>query len=730
MGGRTIVARIKGAVSVMVAVSSVQFVAISTAQAETAGSDITTLETVVVTAEKRAIDVQSLPVAVDAVAGADLAQNGVASLTAIDKLVPAMVVERANAGLMVDIRGVEAVDSNPTSESPNSFYVDGAIIAHPTGYDGLLFDVDRIEVLKGPQGTLYGRNSNGGAVNLITRRPTNEFSAEASVETGSYSLINASGALNVPLADNVAVRMAFLTYSHTGYLKSGLDDANQSSVRIKLLWKPSERDSLLISGDLAKIGGKGSGSSNVTGFYAAPGFSGAAAFIPTDPRDDTFYNGPDATVYHYNSRNIGEMVQYDHDFDFATWTTEFAHRQFNSNPNTQFAPLPTWTSVPATFNSYSLESRLTSSGSEKFEWIVGAFAFKDHDTGTLNLFVTPNYSPTASPLLIIGNPSQDVSSWALFGQGTYTPTWNRRFHLTLGGRYSSDHKTADVFTSYPGFNYYQSGHFSDSWHAFTHKVTLGYDIRPRSMVYVTRSTGYEAGGFAYGTTPVFQPQFITDYEFGSKNRFFHDTLQVNVEGFYYKYRNFQQNVSPIVNGFPSPTVTNAGGATYKGVSLELQMAPTDSDTLKLNWAHYYARYGEFDTSVQYPGTPNLTGMRITNVPQYTGNFSYDHLWKMAGGGSVDAGAFVRFRGSQLMAQNFTNLPNVKALYINDPAWAMLDLSLKYLAPGAKWSLTGYVRNVTNGLHPVFERYNSSSGQITSNFYAPRTVGIIMTAKVN
>ena len=723
-------ARVKCNALALLLSASIQLLATKPAQAQEAAPAAQSggLEEIVITAEKRTAGLQSTPIAVNAVAGDALTQQGVNSLVTIDKLVPAMVIERTVAGMEVDIRGVEAVDTNPTSESPNAVYVDGAVIAHPTGYDGILFDIARVEVLKGPQGTLYGRNSNGGAVNIITNRPANEFSAQGTVEYGSYDLISASGALNLPLTDTLAARVAFQSYSHDGYLKSGLDDADQRAARLELLWRPDDRQSLLITGDMEKIGGKGSGAGNVTGFVPLPGSTGPAAYIPSDPRDDRHYDGPNATLYHYDSRNFGVMAQYDYSFDFATWTTQVAHREFESNPNTQFLPLGTWVNVPATFKSYSFESRLTSANSRQLDWIVGAYGFLNRDTGTLNLFTTPDYSPAAVPLLILGNPSERTDSWAIFGQSTYTPDWlDNRAHLTLGGRYSADHKVADVFTTYPAFGFNLSGHYADSWDAFTNKVTFGYDVLPNSLVYVTRATGYEAGGFAYGTTPEFKPEYITDYEFGAKNRFFSNRLQVNLEGFYYKYKNFESSVAPVVNGFPSPTVANAGTATYKGLSAEIQVLPTDADMLKFSVARYYARYGEFDVSALYPSVPSFTNQHIPDVPNWTGNFSYDHTWQLAAG-SLDAQAFVRFRGYQLMSQAFTNTPN--ALYITDSPWAMLDLSLRYEAPASKWSVSGYVRNVTNALRPITERYDTSSGMIVSNFYPPRTIGVIVSAKVH
>ena len=222
-------------------------------------TDTGQLTEIVVTAEKREENLQKTPIDVQVVNHDALERAGVYDFNDLNKLLPEVQVNNADGATIIQIRGVRANDYGPTGETPNATYIDGAFISRTTALAGNFFDLERIEVLAGPQGTLYGRNSAGGAVNLITAKPnTRALEGFAEVEAGSYNLLQTNAAINLPLSETFAIRLAGRRYRHDGYYTdTGTDDADQTSGRAEALWTPTDGQRLLVTVDTQHIGGKG-----------------------------------------------------------------------------------------------------------------------------------------------------------------------------------------------------------------------------------------------------------------------------------------------------------------------------------------------------------------------------------------------------------------------------------------------------------------------------------------
>ena len=762
------------------------------------------LQEVLVTAEKRSTNVQRTPAAVRAILPEVLTRAGVNDVSQLNKVAPDVSITRVNQGAVVDIRGVESQANNPTAENAVAVLINGADLSKQQALQGFLYDLSRVEVLKGPQGTLYGRNSNGGVINILTNPASlSGFSAAGEVEVGSYRALRTEGDVNMPLGDKVALRAAFQTQSHDGYMKSGMDDENEQSGRVSLLVKPDGNQTFKLVADYSHDTSRQDlAVFNITGVH--PGVTNV--YVPSNPRDDTFYAGPSGqpSPYHRESTMGGLTGQYDYAFSNVTWTTIASYRTYQgdtvapSNPGSgplQVAPNGLSyvggerSAIVLDYTSYSIETRLASNNSKSLQWLAGVYLFSDVDKGYQAGYagVSPTTYPT--PLVKFGNGGELARTAAVFGQATWTPAGIDRLHLTLGGRLDVDDKSdKDIYTD--NWTVSKTGVYTPApvWiagggaplptgsavsfllpqaeHTFrsaTYKAGVSYDVTNQSLLYASISTGFKAGGFGYGpglnpqVGPIFQPETITAYEFGSKNRFFDNRLQINFEAWYYDYHNFQTNVvmytcgpSPVPHSTnvlcaQPPVITNAsaGRATYKGATLSSELKITRDDLLQAQLSVISAEYGNYII----PGAPlgytlvpgqyatyqaasqpsiNLTNTGVANVPRSSGVATYTHTFRDVLGGAIDLQGHLQYRGSDLL--NVAQDSTYGRVFTTDRAWVMGDLSIRYLPDSGRWSLTVYDRNVTDALHPVAARYLPNIHAWSEAFFPPRTIGAILAAK--
>ena len=738
------------------------------------------LEEVVVTAQKREENLQQTPIAITALNPQDMARQGVRDFTNLDKLVPDVSISRTVGSMTIGIRGIFPVANSPTTESPNAVHIDGAYIDRPSGLDGLFYDVQRVEVLKGPQGTLYGRNTASGAVNILTNNPGPQFAAGIDAEVGNYSLRRVEGMLNVPVSDSFALRLAVRDYEHDGYYRqTGFSDANQKSARLKGLWKISDADRLLMSADYQRIRQGGTPGSTIVGYTANTVPSTA---VPKDPFDPTAAVGTNGDPYFFDVNHWGLMAQYDHDFEPATLTVQLAHRDLEvdqapqgfaaasvNGPNPFTPPSlpvstlvqPTWFHNTVNSNWSSLEARLTSSSKAPLEWVAGLYAFR---ASTESVATQYQPTPTVFPLVVppffeVANPLHHSRSYAAFGQATWTPL--DPLHITLGVRYNYDWKEAAVAQSFfGGPRVYNPTTFptngdtlEDHWTKTTGRLGVSYDLTSSNMVYASVSTGYQAGGYGYGTTPKFEPEKNTAYEVGSKNRFFNDRLQVNADFFYYDYKNKVINifrVTPQLFGPPlfDLSVTNAGKLRYEGGSVDVLWAATSADTFNISAAYLSARYLDFITSAGGPGQAMTDASDTPQIgPKWTGKVNYMHTLTFSAG-TLDLNIGAQYRGKTLLTSVVSQcgadatlvncafpIPTAQpARFYGDDYW-IGDVSLRYAPTGGKWSVTAYVNNVTDEQKVVSQTilvpnstFYPQEGVLTGVYTQPRTYGAIVSFK--
>jgi iron complex outermembrane receptor protein len=545
----------------------------SPATAQAASGTQTQLPEVVVTASRRSESLQKTAIPVSVVSGDQLDRQGVVEAQDLNKTAPGLDLSPNGAGTQVYLRGIGTFSIEAYADSAVAFNQDQVYLVFPGEIAGLFYDLQRVEVLKGPQGTLYGRNATAGAINVISNKPSFAYGAEASLEVGDYGLVRLTGAANLPVSDQLALRAAFQIVDRNGYFTDGSGDDKSESVRLQGLWRPTSNVSLLIATDYTHVHGRGEpnvplGTDATSNPWEGPSTAASNAQLALADKLGSGRGAPYGTygpgtafpLITNDSRTesdiFGVRAEATWDLGFATLTAIPAYRHLNEssvvNPGFDFFG-------DGTGSQKSLELRLSSPTNSAFKWIVGAYALGTDLTSSIDID-----QGVAQQSQIV---DQTGSSYAVFGEASYAVT--SKLRLTGGVRYTDETKTqsgSSVLTQYvipqgpflppiplPTFaqnlDFSPSGHLNES--DVTGRVGAEYDVTPVDMLYATVGTGFKAGGINPDTVPnIYKPERLTAYTLGSKNRFLGGKLQANLELFYWDYHDHQENVLAPLNASP------------------------------------------------------------------------------------------------------------------------------------------------------------------------------------
>ena len=719
---------------------------------------------IIVTAQRREENLQKAAIAVSAVAGDTLTRNSISQATDLTRLVPSLQIAPAASFTQIYLRGIGTFGSNAFAEQGVAFNLDGVYLSRPAAPAGLFYDLERIEVLKGPQGTLYGRNATGGALNVITAKPKlGELGGYLNAEYGNYNALKGSGAINVPIGEHVAFRLAGQYAKHDGYFSDGYDDEDTQAVRGQLRGETGTGLDATLSIDYAHVGGKGSGGTIM------PLLDGKNRLGPSDPRVIAEYltRPPTAPVPQVIARNdgyqdnrfFGASMTLNADLGFAKLTVIPAYRKTDLD----FVSYAPSFLIDVTENSdqMSLETRL-SNKSGPLNWVLGGYYFTEHVTAKQFFDQGSNGTRINSRL--------GTDSYAFFGQGTYSLTDTLR--LTGGVRYTHDDKTQDTETHTLPFVGFVPGVFplvpiildipsfpkSDvSFSKVTWKAGLEFDLGPRSLLYASVSTGYKSGVlFAAEGLNYSKPETLRAYTIGSKNRFFDNKLQLNVEAFYWDYRDQQITHLGAVQVASTPggpifgpvfATENAGKATIYGAEAELQFQPTGDDVFTANVQYLHARYNSlqyqfYSTTGAAPvvgcatalttstgASPqariynvNCSGRPVVNAPTWSLNAGYQHIFQLGNSGRLIAGADTRIESSRFLSIEYLALGQ-------QGSYMMSNARLTYETANGRYSLTGFINNIENKL--VFSnslQTPAKAGVVYNQLRPPRTFGVRASAK--
>ena len=697
--------------------------------AATAASDSDALEEIVVTAQHKEENVQSTPIAMSVYTSDAIKQNNIVDIESLSAFAPDVGFSESEGSPIVTIRGVSSLDVTENGDPAVAINTDGFYVNRPYGLDATIYDIDRIEVLRGPQGTLNGRNAVGGAINIVTAQPTNTFAAYSSLGYGNYNSLNFQGMVNLPLSDTVQVRAAFLSVSHDGYRNNSpqpdADDADNKSGRVELAFEPVEHFRGLLTYQFTSEGGLGDSLQNIPYIYTSTG-----ALDKNLPPGINPYTFPIGTVPSLALDDKLLRFNFTYDLGSVLLTalggydrTQWHHASDESSTdNNPVINTFVQNEFPETFNG---ELRAASEGNGPFQWQVGTFFFQEHSH-----LVSYNGAPTADGTydeyfgFVYSTRSH---SRAGYGQASYQ--FNDELKLTAGVRYTTDFKGeagyyGDLTTgSTPGFPYtYQIGSSSSS--RTTYHLALDYTPTDKNLLYAKVDTGYKAGGFNFGGAP-YNPETVTAYEVGSKNRFFDDTLQWNSAAFFENDNAQQvQTYAFLSNGLAEALTENAGKSRIWGLETDFIYKVLYLGTLNATVNYLHARFTDF-LSVADPSDPTahgnvqLAGNTPPQAPTLSAQLGLEHAWP-AFSGTVTGRIQTKIQSSENFS--FYNFPDTE-----QKGYSMSDAFVSY-APsattaGAHWKITAYVKNLTNAAVFSTAQEDEYAYAYTYQWFPPRTYGL-------
>lgn len=690
--------------------------------AQTAASD-SSIGDIIVTATKQSQSLQRVPVAITAVSGDALVLKGISEVRGLQAVVPSARLQQEGASVEVYIRGVGSTLDYPQFEPPTSVNFNGIYIPREGTSVGF-YDVDQVEVLPGPQGTLYGGNTIGGTVNVNFRRPTRDLETNALLEVGNYSNVHASLAQNIPLSSKLSVRGAIDYTYHTGYQKSGADSANNIGGRLSLLYRPVDAVSLYLWGSFADLNGH---PANIISKGVEP--SGALhpdRWLNSDPWDDRFngvtlaqaqafgYGQVKAGGWGYSNKMVGAELAINLS-DAVTLTYIPSYLKLYSSPDYYITALPA--NKTDHYEQTTHELRLSGT-SGPVKWVGGLYGY--YRTGD-DAFLVGGFTQATGgfPVTLIDHTR--IEGIAAFGQGIVTLT--RGLRVTVGGRYSLDDRIGNGrFFDGAGLSPFSyAGHFR----RFDYKVGVDYDVTSKILVYANTQTGYQPGTFnPFASTATLSnkvdPAKLKAYAAGFKSRLLGDTLQINDELFYYDYRGLFISAYDTVN--QTNRTFNAKKVEIYGNQLDVIVKPTRDDELTVSVGYLHARYKSFTLP---DGTTSYNGNQLQYAPDWTGSAGYRHDFQLSKGylrASVNAHYESSFFGDYQHTPGGHQKPYAKG-----------DATLTYYPESNQWSLGLWVRNFTNvavsGAMATGSTVPNNPLGETSFVEPPRTFGLRGTLKL-
>lgn len=683
------------------------------------------IEDIVVTAQRRSENLQNVPISITAVTSAKLKDIGVLTTAEVTLISPGLQFQQGLGQASPFIRGIGSQSLGAGFESSVATYIDGVYIASGTGSIMSLGNIERVEVLKGPQGTLFGRNTTGGLINVITRNPTFTPMLEGSVSYDQYDTITPSAYVNLPVTDTVAFNVA-ARYSHQGQ-GWGINrpigrDVNRVdhdfAVRSKLLIEPSDHTKLIFAGDYSDIA-----SSTFVVMTPVPGTSLInGEHLTGGPWDnDSTLADPERHV-----KAWGVSADFTHDFDFATL------RSISSVRKTDGYLLvdPTGTQTPF-FNissrqiekQISQELQLLSPNSSKIKWIVGLFYFRnDAKSANNDIILFPAATGYPGPVTMSKYARQVVRSMAAFAQVTAPVT--EQLNLTGGIRYTRDKFHAENITatilsfapSPPPMPFADRGlsQSKPSW-----RLAVDYHLTPDTLLYATYNRGFRSGGFNIlnETSAPLRPEIVDAFEAGTKIDALNRALRLNVAAYYIKAKDLQLTR---LNGAGGQDVVNAGASESYGVELEATLIPVTGLTLSASGTILHSEYTDFNNApittplpgggiFQAPG--NATGNDTPRQPNKTLTLSAAYETALANGKLKLAGTYF------WSAKWYSDPDNT----LFQPSYNLVSGQVSWTEPSGRVTFRVFGRNLTNAkVVSQFARL-APLGDVQM-LYEPRTIG--------
>jgi len=709
-------------------------------------------EVITVTARRTEETLQRVPAAVTAFSERSLERIQAQDPTGLQGAVPNLNIVQGRGSsnaTNIYIRGIGQPDALQTFDPAVGVYVDGVYYSRIRGTQFDLLDLQRVEVLRGPQGTLYGKNTIGGALSFVTRRPGEELRGSVTATYGSYNQMELRGVVSGPISEGVGLGIAVLHAQRDGYVEDAVlnrdyNDKNTEAVRATIALNPTSNIRIDIAADYARDDAHmtvGQPQNNLT--YLIGG--GTALVLPTNPTTYDFTGRttpglPNSTQLEHWGVSANAAIDLTEELTLRSIT---AYRELNTDDYvdidaTQLEIGDVFVGVDQ--NQVSQEFQLAYTG-DRLTAVAGLYYLREHIVSHQEAYADDLIGP------LLGNPTflrtvdDDLvtKSYAAYANLSFAITPELR--LSAGARYTSENKdyfrTTSTFSSSPLLTSLVPFTFvaEDTWHDFSPMATLDYQFGPNVMAYARIATGFKSGGFNGRANSVaertqYEPETVVSYELGLRTTI-SNQLRLNFTAFYNDYRDFQARVSgtgldPVTN-LPSPvlSVINAGRLDIKGVEIEAAWTPLPGMLLDTQIGYLHAEYDEFD-DVRFPGGSRAF-QRPAFAPRWTVRLGAQYEANLGETGFLTFGGQMRYRSTTALAVDSTYIVGgvgtttpVDGLF--QEGYALVDARIVYESPGRRWNIGVYGQNLFDVAYKTDGQEFSNIGNIRTAYYgAPRTL---------
>ncbi|UVL63940.1 TonB-dependent receptor [Pseudomonas sp. B21-032] len=722
-------------------------------RAEDNTSTTPALKTVTVTAQHREETLQEVPVAVTAVQGSSITADGVRAMGDITTFIPNASAKNPDGDGRPRwyIRGLGTGDTGAATVYPVGIYADDVYLNAPVAGGGPLFDLERIEILRGPQGTLYGKNTTAGAVNIISKKPGFDTDGFGTLGFGSKNERILSGAIGGALVDErLAARVSLYSEERDGFTHNlsndqTYGDVNKKAVRVQFLARLNPDLQALWKVHGRQFKGDGSSGSLTLGRYYNVGYQrpeGRRIELNVDENAKLDHNGTSLTLnWDIGDYKLTSITAYDYIRNQQLSDADYTPYEVNGAADSDNR-----------YDQYSQEFRLASPQQETLRWMLGAHYFHETLDSSALRTVTPGPTPNGTGSNQTGGTvdfrdlsyTHKTDSYALFGNLAYDLSDN--LTVTGGLRWTTEKKDIDLdlvqltraTANGPLIPLTASGSNGSQeeakrWDAWTYDLTPEYRINDNLRVFFRYAHGFRSGGFNTGlSTSLAQlttvdPEELDAYELGLKSEWLDHRLTVNANLFYYDYQDIQVNLLTVNNGILTTALTNGAKGKVKGAELELEGQPTDYLHLRAALSFLDTEYTDFKNTNPTTGavTADYSSNSFVRSPRYVVSLGGDYTIPLEVGGKLVAGADVSFRDREYFLadrQSSADQP------LNQAHYTLANSRLTWFSPDEKLSVTGFVNNLTDRRYQVHGRPNGTAGQYVITYGDPRTVGLSVTSR--
>lgn len=698
---------------------------------------------IIVTAQRREQSLQDVPISITAISGDQIDRMAIDTPSQLIAHAPNVNFQMPTGALgfpIFNIRGVTLLDFSDSNEASVAVYSDDVYLGSPAMQNQTLFDVERVEILRGPQGTLYGRNATGGLVNFISRRPSSSFEDYVSGRFGSDDEYVVEAALSGPIAgDVVRARIAGRTAGRDGWQRNAFNGNRlggvDENIAIRALVEIEPSPDWLLTANFHY--GSIEGDEDGRAFFGAavPGSapavrcapaqilasqcSNAQGFIDPDPRPDRVWSEEDSLPV--DVENIGGWFRIEGDLGFAQLTsiTSYDHVSKLDTLDADQSPSPAGRLTlvyDTTHEQYSQELRL-SGESDLIDWIVGGYYY--HDTRFF----------TATLIRLGGNGSwadQTVETGAVFGQVTIKPTPD--INLTAGLRYTVDNRelgglariaSGGVPGTRLGTQLYLIQRELDT-ERVTWRLAADWHFAPDQMVYASVSTGFKSGAFntllpstnSAAVVPA-DPESITAYEVGVRGRILDGLATYSIAAFFTDYHNIQAQ-GTLANPTPVSSLDTIGDGAIYGLEAELTARPVDGLSLSFGMGLLDTKI-ETDPGFLFNGTA-IDGNRLVMAPSVSVNGTIRYEAEIGGFGTLYAAADARYQSRVYFGPD--NLPTE-----TQPGYGLVNADIGLILPSGNTEIGAFVRNLTDTTYFVHGVDSGGATQVGYQWGRPRTWGV-------